>query len=79
MLSVDDVIKYEEERTQFMKRHGAILEQINYQKALITMLDVLKLLCFHFYREIDYILIDENTKEFIKRTHKEIIEKGCDA
>ena len=76
MLSVDDVIKYEEERTEFMQKHGATLQQINYQKALITMLDILK---FHFYREIDYILIDETTKEFIKRTHKEIIEKGCDA
>ena len=43
------------------------------------MLDILKLLCFHFYKEIDYILIDENIKEFIKRTRKEIIERGCDA
>ena len=79
MLSVDDVIKYEEERTKFMERHGATSELINYQKSLVTMLDILKLLCFHFSDEIEYIQMDNEIKEFIKRTRVEIIEKGCDA
>lgn len=78
-MSVDDAIKYEEERIKFMEKHGATLEQINYHKSLVTMLDILKLLCFHFSDEIDYICMDEDIKGFIKRTRIEIIEKGCDA
>ena len=77
---VDDFINFEEERIKFMERHGATLEQINYQKSLVVILDVFKLLCCMVIDKLDYKQInDPAIISLIEETRIREIEKGSDA